>query len=309
MSTAGPTIAGTGADVTGVGTFAWLNPGNITANDGSSAVASICFPAGTLVTMADGTTKVIETIAVNDVVVSYSDVGVTQDVVLSLFSNSADTLYQIETATLSVKATADHPFYTPNQDMVSASELAIGDNIMVLDGDHLIPDTITNISMVSGTVAVYNIEVDRNHTYIASGFAVHNVSCSIAATDNIVRLIQGGTISGNNNSVGAANPSAFTLCNYGSSADLWGLSWAYSDINASNFGVAYSATSSNTSHYLEATNFGFSIPSGATINGIQVGIYKAGTGAVSVDYIQITVTYTLGGVVYSTSQSSYHMVI
>jgi hypothetical protein len=39
MSTAGPTIAGTGAD--GGGAVAWSNPGNITANDTTYAVAAV----------------------------------------------------------------------------------------------------------------------------------------------------------------------------------------------------------------------------------------------------------------------------
>jgi hypothetical protein len=40
MSVAGPTIAGTGADGGGVN-VAWVNPGNITANDGSFATAAL----------------------------------------------------------------------------------------------------------------------------------------------------------------------------------------------------------------------------------------------------------------------------
>ncbi len=89
---------------------------------------------------------------------------------------------------------------------------------------------------------------------------------------------------------------------YGASNDLWGESWDDTDINNSNFGVVFSAYNPGltTSHYLKATNFGFSIPSGATINGILVEVEKHKTGTVStrpqVDHIRITVFYTeVGG--------------
>jgi hypothetical protein len=58
---------------------------------------------------------------------------------------------------------------------------------------------------------------------------------------------------------------------YGSSSDLWGETWTPSDINNANFGVVISV---ETSHYLKATNFGYSIPTGATVDGISIEIEK-----------------------------------
>ena len=55
-----------------------------------------------------------------------------------------------------------------------------------------------------------------------------------------------------------------TAAGYGTTSDLWGTTWTPADINASNFGVALSANSSGT----------------------------GATRTASVDYIQITVTYT-----------------
>jgi len=87
---------------------------------------------------------------------------------------------------------------------------------------------------------------------------------------------------------------------YGSSTDLWSETWTPSDINDSDFGIAFSSENtqgSEINQYLKATNFGFSIPSDATINGILVEIekkrfYAAGNyGVAYVDHIRITVYY------------------
>ena len=47
MATAGPNLAGTGADDATVGTRTWINTGNITANDGSYASTSVAINSST----------------------------------------------------------------------------------------------------------------------------------------------------------------------------------------------------------------------------------------------------------------------
>jgi hypothetical protein len=84
--------------------------------------------------------------------------------------------------------------------------------------------------------------------------------------DNYVKLIKGGNISGNNNGLTSTNwPTAEAAVNYGSISDLWGLTWTPADINSSNFGVALVIDGS-----------------GASVTA-------------SVDYVQITVTYSVPG--------------
>lgn len=50
MSTEGPRTAGTGASVTGIGTVAWTNPGNITAIDDTRATASLSAGGAAVIT-------------------------------------------------------------------------------------------------------------------------------------------------------------------------------------------------------------------------------------------------------------------
>lgn len=84
---------------------------------------------------------------------------------------------------------------------------------------------------------------------------------------------------------------------FGGSSNLAGASWSYSDINSANFGVIFRFNSTTgTSSYLRATNFGFSIPSHHNIVGIQFTIYASGTGigtnsaSVRVNYVRCTIT-------------------
>lgn len=83
--------------------------------------------------------------------------------------------------------------------------------------------------------------------------------------DDIVRLVKGGSITGDNKAATGttwAHSGSVEEASYGGSSDLWGTTWTYSEINASDFGVV-----------LSAKNYDPTAPN----------LY--------VDYMQITVTY------------------
>ena len=92
------------------------------------------------------------------------------------------------------------------------------------------------------------------------------------AQDNIVKLVKGGTVSGNNKQVTNFYPDVDTYRSYGGSADLWGLTFTYTDINASNFGIVLSSK-------------GITSGSGETVT-------------ITVDHIELTVYYTEAGTTY-----------
>lgn len=151
----------------------------------------------------------------------------------------------------------------------------------------------------------------------SAGNAPFNSPGNITASDNTysttagiaagtswhtVQLIIGGTRSGSNLASGAlpAGSGNEQFVAFGSSSSLWGLTPSYSDINASNFGAAFRVNIGGgfTSQYLHATNYGFAIPTGATIDGIVVEIecYADGSGGSGFfDSVRITVHYTAGG--------------
>lgn len=83
--------------------------------------------------------------------------------------------------------------------------------------------------------------------------------------ESAIRIMKGGAIGATNKSTNAVFP-AESFVSYGSSSDLWGETWTYSDINASDFGSVFSAQQGPIGYL-----FG------------------------SINYVRITVYYTPGG--------------
>lgn len=82
--------------------------------------------------------------------------------------------------------------------------------------------------------------------------------------DSTIKLVKGGVVSGDNKATTADWTTTEQYHTYGTTTDLWGLSWAYSDINASDFGVV------------------ISVASGSTASG----------GIANIDHVKVTVYYT-----------------
>ena len=119
--------------------------------------------------------------------------------------------------------------------------------------------------------------------------------------DDAVKIVKSdGSIGSEDKSLVAVWSTSEAYFSYGASDDLWSESWTAADINSSNFGVVLSVAGEITTHYLKATNFGFSIPEGAIIDGIIVEIerkYHFVSGpdinVCDVDHIKITIHYTI----------------
>jgi len=99
---------------------------------------------------------------------------------------------------------------------------------------------------------------DDTHYHISSnyGFAIPSsaVICGIEVRvekgefgilanvkDNSVRIIKGGTITGNDHALASGWGGTDATSTYGSSSDTWGVSWTPADINSGSFGLAFSA--------------------------------------------------------------------
>lgn len=112
----------------------------------------------------------------------------------------------------------------------------------------------------------------------------------------LLRLVKGGSASGSTHNVGAL-PTTLGYVASGSSADLWGNTFTYNDINASGFGVhlvveetgglndrtAYVdairitvyytiPATGGSSDYLQGTGYGFSLPVTSKVTGIGVQV-------------------------------------
>jgi hypothetical protein len=68
-----------------------------------------------------------------------------------------------------------------------------------------------------------------------------NDTANAYSNANIIKLLIGGAVSGTSQATGTHYPTDFaTLTTYGGASNLWGLTPTYSQINASDFGIAVS---------------------------------------------------------------------
>ena len=149
-----------------------------------------CFPAGTVVQLADGSTKHIEDITDKDVVWARDDsTGETRachikrtfhkeakELVVLSFGEVGDTSGKI---VQTVRCTVEHPFFVSGRGWVGAKDLGIGTEIVTRAGPNLVVRKVERESHPGG-VGIYNFEVEGLHSYFvgeaSGGVWVHNLS-------------------------------------------------------------------------------------------------------------------------------------
>ena len=111
----------------------------------------------------------------------------------------------------------------------------------------------------------YGFSIPSDATINGIEVKIGRYASGIDIRDYVVRLVKGGSITGDNKAAtGTTWPTGgIAEATYGGASALWGTTWAYSDVNSSNFGVVLSATNDDAT----APN-------------------------TYVDYMQISVTYT-----------------
>jgi hypothetical protein len=136
--------------------------------------------------------------------------------------------------------------------------------------------TVTDFSFsIPSTATICGIEVMIENS--VSG-AMQIVS------DNSVKLIKGGLITGNDYASSSPWSTSSSVVSYGGSTDAWGTSWTASDINASDFGIAVSANLSSSA-------------STAQIDFISIKVYYNNSlSALPVEFIHFSANENFGGI-------------
>lgn len=160
-----------------------------------------------------------------------------------------------------------NPQTAANDDAVGTVAWSTPNNALASDNSYVTADLsgdvvsnylkLTNFGFTLPTDAVIKgviVSIER--------FATNGDDESIK--DGTIKLVKGGTVSGDNKAVADDWTETEGYHEYGSVSDLWGLTLTASDINASNFGVVISAEA------------------GSTDDG----------GVASIDHVKITVYYT-----------------
>lgn len=157
-----------------------------------------CFVKGTMIEMADGTTKPIEDIANGDIVVSVNlETGLKENqTVTNIITPIHDDLvkYSFENGT-EIVCTFDHPFFINGFNLSSyrplltndrynfnnnVTQIEVGDNVNLIDG---LNTRITKIEELEfKPTQTYIFEVTNNHNFFANGILTHNKACFISGT-------------------------------------------------------------------------------------------------------------------------------
>jgi len=151
-----------------------------------------CFPAGTFITMADGSTRPIESIVIGDRVLAYDTLaGRSVPAAVEKTFEHLETKESLVVVNGTLRATESHLFYAGGR-WVRAADLRLGDELLVLPtGAAAQPATVPVVSLEIQpfSAAVYNLEVSGHHDYFAGGVLVHNkplmcASCSSGGGDS-----------------------------------------------------------------------------------------------------------------------------
>jgi hypothetical protein len=130
---------------------------------------------------------------------------------------------------------SDYPYSSPVNASASDNVRALGSaTLSLLTGntDYLKATGFGFSIPVTASICGIVVEVEKS----ASGI---NIFATVS--DNSVRLIKNGTITGSNYATGTTWTSTDAYEMYGGISNLWGTTWSPADINSANFGLAFSA--------------------------------------------------------------------
>lgn len=128
-----------------------------------------CFAPGTLIRLNNGATKPIENIHLGDQITTRSADNASQVTaeVTGLHHAQVSGLLVVND---SLRLTPDH-ILRVNAHWRTAGDLQIGDRLTGADGADVV---VESLSWQLGKFDVYNLEIDKYHTFIADGIWVHN---------------------------------------------------------------------------------------------------------------------------------------
>ena len=164
--------------------------GKITTGGTTTGGGSACFVSGTLITLADGTTKNIQDVKIGDVLKG----GNSNNTVLGFHQPllNGKKLYSFNNGNYFV--TAEHPFktidgwksinpkLTESENIgISVSGLKVGDTLITDNGNVLL--TAINSREEKANTQLYNFLLTGDHTYYADGYLVHNKTQAVCDAD------------------------------------------------------------------------------------------------------------------------------
>lgn len=131
-----------------------------------------------------------------------------------------------------------------NTSLTGASENWSNTSNALSSNDSYASTSLSLLDSYSNYLFISNFGFSLPTNAIIGGIEVEIERFGNNIRDNRVRIVKGGSVGSTDRSKagGWSSSDTDTYLTYGSSSDLWGQSWTASDINASDFGIALSAT-------------------------------------------------------------------
>jgi predicted lipid-binding transport protein (Tim44 family) len=134
-----------------------------------------CFLPDSPILRADGTETLISALKPGDTLWAFQPDGhLVPTRTLSVIRLQADEYFLMKTDRITLRVTAEHPFYVGRGTFKTVEALVPGDTILAFDGKWLAEQRIVSLERVRERVQVYNLQTDQPHTFFAGGLAVHN---------------------------------------------------------------------------------------------------------------------------------------
>jgi len=147
-----------------------------------------CFVSGTLVTLSNKESVIIEDVKEGDMVITYNVEKNIQEIgkVKSLISLKKNDIVSIKLSnSTNIECTSEHPFWVVNKGWSSISpeksllypdmnikKMMVSDILLTDSNTEVIVDDIKELK--NKTINVYNLQIEGNHNYYANGILVHN---------------------------------------------------------------------------------------------------------------------------------------
>lgn len=127
------------------------------------------------------------------------------------------------------------PFSIPGNAVTSDNNRSSANALLILlkGNTHYLKVTGFNFS-IPDLAVITGIRVDIEKS-------AWDISILATVKDNDIKLVKGGSPVGDNKANGSSWTTTDTYDSYGDTTDMWGSTWSPTEINSSNFGVAFSA--------------------------------------------------------------------
>lgn len=144
----------------------------------------------------------------------------------------------------------------PNNGSTFVGDSTVGDQDWTDPGNAQLSDgAYASDSFLANGLKTYYLKATGFGFTIPAGSTINGIVADVqrekggisqGIKDNSVKIVKGDTIQGDEKKNATEWPTTDDYVSYGSSTDLWGLTWTVADINASNFGFVISAISGVT---------------------------------------------------------------